>query len=159
MVSKALFTSKTDEWYTPRCVLDLVNEFGTIGLDPCWAEWCIVDSVVKLGPEDDSLNVKWNKYGLVFVNPPYSAIRLWASTIRMQAISGAEIIALVPSRTDTKWFHNMADVAKCVAFWQGRLKFLGAENSAPFPSALFYFGENKERFRAVFSKRAIVYGQ
>ena len=48
---------------------------------------------------------------------------------------GAEVVLLIPARTDTRWWHE--DVIKHeVRFVKGRLKFGDGKNSAPFPSAL-----------------------
>jgi len=48
---------------------------------------------------------------------------------------GATIVLLVPSRTDTAWWHNNC-IKHEVRFIRGRLKFGGSKNSAPFPSAV-----------------------
>lgn len=48
---------------------------------------------------------------------------------------------LIPARTDTKWWHeniNRNPNAQ-VRFIKGRLKFGGAKNPAPFPSAIVIF--------------------
>ena len=47
-------------------------------------------------------------------------------------------VCLVPSRTDTKWFHDFAMKGE-IRFVKGPLKFGGCENSAPFPSAVVVF--------------------
>ena len=49
------------------------------------------------------------------------------------------MVCLVPARTDTKWFAIIWEYARLIIFLQGRLKFVGAESSAPFPSALAIF--------------------
>jgi hypothetical protein len=41
----------------------------------------------------------------------------------------------------------------------GRLKFSGSEDSAPFPSALLYLGARPEVFEAVFSTVGRIYRQ
>ena len=49
---------------------------------------------------------------------------------------------LVPSRTDTTWWHELVmPRASAVRFVRGRLKFLGptVKASAPFPSAVLVF--------------------
>jgi len=49
------------------------------------------------------------------------------------------VVYLVPSRTDTAWFHDLVlpRVAE-IRFCRGRLRFNGA-NTAPFPSMLLVF--------------------
>lgn len=46
---------------------------------------------------------------------------------------------LIPSRTDTKWWHEYVMKAKEIRFIKGRLKFSGHKNSAPFPSCIVIF--------------------
>ena len=49
---------------------------------------------------------------------------------------------LIPSRTDTKWWHDYVMKAKEVHLVRGRLKFGTADNAAPFPSAVAVFHSN-----------------
>ena len=51
------------------------------------------------------------------------------------AKAGATVVCLVPARTDTAWWHEHV-IKHEVRFIKGRLKFGGAKNSAPFPSAV-----------------------
>jgi site-specific DNA-methyltransferase (adenine-specific) len=52
---------------------------------------------------------------------------------------GAEIVVcLVPARTDTRWWHTYVTRGE-VEFLPGRLRFGGAGNGAPFPSAVVVF--------------------
>lgn len=46
---------------------------------------------------------------------------------------------LIPSRTDTKAFHEYIYNKAEIRFVKGRLKFGGAKNSAPFPSMVCIF--------------------
>lgn len=47
----------------------------------------------------------------------------------------AKIVALVPARTDTAWWHDYC-IQYEVRFLRGRLKFGNAKSAAPFPSAV-----------------------
>jgi hypothetical protein len=94
--------------------------------------------------------------GLVYVNPPYgSALADWSQKIAAEANAGLEIVALVPSRTDTDWFHTLWESARTTLLWKGRVTFLGAKYPAPFPSALFYFGKREEVFIKAFADKGI----
>ena len=48
---------------------------------------------------------------------------------------------LIPARTDTRWWHDYIDgnPNASVHFINGRLKFGGAKNPAPFPSAIVIY--------------------
>lgn len=127
-----------DDWQTPECVLERVRRVGPIELDPC------ADANRPLGHanftvEDDGLQRFW-PIGLVYVNPPYSQLRKWLAHCAARGTTGAEIIALVPARTDTRAWHESATTARAVCFWRGRLRFVGALHPAPFPSAVLYWG-------------------
>lgn len=55
-----------------------------------------------------------------------------------QSQAGVTVVCLVPARTCTEWWHEYAMKGE-VEFIRGRLKFGGAKNSAPFPSAVVVF--------------------
>ena len=46
------------------------------------------------------------------------------------------VVGLVPSRTDTAWWHDWVMRADEIRLVKGRLKFGEHKNSAPFPSAV-----------------------
>lgn len=48
---------------------------------------------------------------------------------------------LLPARTDTRWWQEfiVGNPMASVKFIKGRLKFGGAKNPAPFPSAIVVF--------------------
>ena len=72
----------------------------------------------------------------VFCNPPYSQIKEWAAKFIEESKRADCIVALIPARTDTKWFQSIAKSADHIHFIKGRLKFGDGKGSAPFPSAL-----------------------
>ena len=51
----------------------------------------------------------------------------------------ATVVCLIPARTDTAWWHDYVMKANEIRLVRGRLKFGGAKNSAPFPSAVVVF--------------------
>ena len=157
MVNSALLSSARGDWNTPESFLDLVRQIGNIGLDPCSNSESTVDALVSWDKDDDGLAHSWGTVGLVYVNPPYGRqIGAWVSKCAHEAARGVEVLALVPSRTDTKWFQDHASTAAAVCFMRGRLRFVGADNAAPFPSAVLYWGARVSRFRAVFGAVGLV---
>ena len=81
----------------------------------------------------------------VFMNPPYGrTIGAWMAKAWKESQRGALVVCLVPARTDTAWWHDYAANGR-VRFLRGRLKFGGAANSAPFPSAIVVFAHKKAR--------------
>jgi len=94
--------------------------------------------------EDDALTRYWDDDGgAVWLNPPYSRdIDEWVAKARFEAETGGvtAVVVLLPACTDTKWFDVVDDHAAWLPL-RGRLKFKGAEASAPFPSLIAIFGE------------------
>lgn len=73
-------------------------------------------------------------------NPPYGpGVRNWAQQWRTLVLRGARIVALLPARTDTQWFHSFSpDWVQEVRLLKGRIRFEGAPDAAKFPSALVF---------------------
>lgn len=75
----------------------------------------------------------------IFLNPPYSDIETWVNwAIEEHESCQKHIVILVPSRTDTKWFHKLLEHGCELEFIKGRLKFGGSKSGAPFPSVLIH---------------------
>ena len=126
--------SKTDSWSTPTTFKTKLNEeFNFDDFDPC---------PLNDSPDFDGLKCEWANS--TFVNPPYSKLGCtkkngmgWIQKAHLECQKGKKIVVLVPSRTDTKWFHEIVLENKYeVRFIKGRMKFGEAKNSAPFPSIL-----------------------
>jgi phage N-6-adenine-methyltransferase len=138
---------------TPEVVLARVREVGPILLDPCTDERNPVGALRYYAPPDDGLALPWAlETGLVYMNPPYSAAAAWAEkAVLKSAVLDVEIISLVAARPDSRWFYRLVwDSADAVCFWRGRLRFVGAPSSAPFPSAVVYHGPQPWRFESAF---------
>jgi hypothetical protein len=83
------------------------------------------------------LSVKSWRHEIVFMNPPYGdEIASWMAKAHEAAThEESTVVCLVPSRTDTVWWHRFAMTHE-IRFLRGRLKFGDGKNSAPFPSAI-----------------------
>lgn len=143
-----LFTSESEEWYTPPEILAAVyNAFNNdLTTDPCSpVDSSPVKANIHYTKNDDGLKQPWK--GTVFMNPPYGNVIVeWVKKAikEYQEGNATELIILVPARTDTAWFNLLAAYPWCAV--KGRLKFSNTKNSAPFPSAIFYIGENVKTF-------------
>lgn len=156
----ALYTSESEDWHTPRDIIVRVeNTFGgAIDLDPCSnLGKPNVPSVSRFTIDEDGLAQEW--FGRVYMNPPYGdVLGKWIEKLvkefnRERVI---EAVALVPSRTDTRWFRSLRAFPRCFIF--GRLKFSESGNSAPFPSMAVYLGSKTGRFVKAFSPIGDVFG-
>jgi len=125
-----------NDWETPQDFFDKLNEEFCFDLDVC-----ATDQNAKCNQyytvEDDGLKQQW--LGTCWMNPPYGReIKKWMEKAHKESLRGATVVCLVPSRTDTAWWHDHA-VHGDIRFLRGRLKFGGHKNSAPFPSAVVIF--------------------
>lgn len=130
MLNKGLFLSSTSHYSTPvelYRALDFEFHFtddpcplyGNSGLEGAWGE-------------------------RTYVNPPYGReIGKWLKKAVEESRLGKTVVCLIPSRTDTAWWHDYVMQADEIRFIRGRLRFSNARWNAPFPSAIVIF--NKER--------------
>ena len=85
--------------------------------------------------QENGLLQNWAK--LNWMNPPYGKeIGLWIAAASAEALNGKLTVALLPARTDTRWFHRYIYRKHETIFIKGRLKFGDSKNSAPFPSMI-----------------------
>lgn len=145
-----LMSSARGDWQTPDCVLERVRCVAPIGLDPCTAPSNPTRAAGYYTPLSNGLTQPWDGVGndLIYCNPPYGrGIGAWVDKCREAAAAGETVIALLPARTDTRWFPWDADA---LCFWSGRLTFKGAPAPAPFPSVLAFWGSDTVPFKLAF---------
>ena len=137
------FDSTTGEstWITPP---ELQRTLGHFDLDPCAADnmpYSTADRMVT--KSEDGLKVDWAD-SRVWLNPPYGRF-IVPFLERMR-----RGIALLPSRTDCKWFHYLvANRADAIYFLKGRVRFIDKDGrkagSPAFASMLVaYTAEDTE---------------
>ncbi len=133
MLNVSLFSSANEAWATPKEVYLALHKEFSFTFDPC----PLMDPA-KAGMSlfgTDGLSKPWDGER-VYCNPPYGpGIAQWLAKAREPDLS----VYLLPSRTDTKWWHEYAMKADEIRFLRGRLKFGGAINSAPFPSVVLVY--------------------
>ena len=132
-----MFSSKTDQWTTPQDFFDELNLEFHFTLDPC-ADKDNHKCMKYFTKEDDGLQQDWGGE-TVFCNPPYgrNLTGQWVKKASEEINKpGTTVVLLLPSRTDTKWFHDYLYKKDNVElrFVKGRLKFGDGKNSAPFGS-------------------------
>lgn len=123
----------SDHWATPTSLVKrLEAEFGSFNLDPCCRpETAKAETFYT--ETDDGLSQPW--HGRVFLNPPYSKPSPWLSKAIHEVASGAAslVVALLPVRTDTRWFHMLVKNHAELRFIQGRVKWIGWQGT-PIPA-------------------------
>lgn len=139
-----MFSSKTDKWGTPQDLFDRLNSLYKFEVDVC----ALPENAkceVYFTPETNGLDQDWSQYRMCWMNPPYGReISKWIEKAYNEAQKGTTVVALLPVRTDTKWFHNWIYMmyGVTVEFLDKRLKFGGQNNYAPFPSMIVKFEKN-----------------
>jgi phage N-6-adenine-methyltransferase len=148
VIDDALFSHKSDDWRTPGdlfCKLDTL--YGPFTLDGAASDSRLVSR--WLGP-GSSIATDALTYApvneKVFLNPPYSMIKEFMEWIDKNRKSNT-FVCLLPSRTDTKWWHRhvwsrLTDrpyPGVHIKFLEGRVKFSGSKSGAPFPSVIVVF--------------------
>ncbi len=137
MNTDLMFSSASDEWETPLALFaELDNEFR-FNLDVC-ASPTNHKCAAYFSKWDNGLAQDWGSR-VCWMNPPYGRqIVGWMLKAFDASLGGATVVCLVPARTDTAWWHDYA-IRGEVRFLRGRLRFVGAKASAPFPSAIVVF--------------------
>lgn len=141
MLNNALFSSNKEDWETPDDLFVELNKEFMFNIDVA----SNADNH-KCGTyftkERSAFDNKW--FGTVWCNPPYGKeISKWVKACHdYDGIS----VMLLPVRTDTKWFHEYIynNPKAEIRFLKGRLKFKGANSSAPFPSMIVVFNKKGE---------------
>jgi DNA N-6-adenine-methyltransferase (Dam) len=148
-----------NEWYTPAKHIELVRSvLGEIDLDPASHPFAqqTVRAAQFFTQDDDGLARPW--VGRIFCNPPYSKGLITPFVDKLLAeISIGNVhqaILLTHNHSDTRWFQDVLGKASRVCLTAGRLGYYGPNGEVAAPvqgQAFHYFGENVERFEAVFS--------
>lgn len=132
--NKVHFSSLRPDWKTPKNIYNKLNEEFHFNCDPCPGN-PFTENIVLL---EDGLLRSWGTS--TFCNPPYgNAIKKWIKKGYEESLKGKQVVFLIPSRTDTIWWHEYIMKAQEIRFIKGRLKFDDSGNSAPFPSCIAIF--------------------
>jgi len=137
----------TEEWGTPQYLFDALDrEFG-FDLDPC-ATPDNAKCARFFMRDQDGLAQEWS--GVVFMNPPFRYCGAWVKKAYETARRGHTVVCLLPSRTDTDWWHAYALQGE-IRWIRGRLRYEGGRYNAPFPSVIVIFRgrEDCEEFEGV----------
>lgn len=140
-----LYSSKKQDWATPQALFDALHEEFNFGLDAAANNH---NAKCSLFIDTDSLSQDWAalcpESHAVWLNPPYGRkIGPWIEKAYRESLKGCCVVVLVFARTDVKWWGAWAKRAAQIITIEGRIRFEGASSSAPAPSCLLVFDEER----------------
>lgn len=136
-----MMSSKKMDWQTPKEFFDKLNKEFNFTLDPA-TDGANALCAKFFTETQDGLAQSW-KGEVSYVNPPYGrALKNWVKKAYEETRDvGTTVVMLIPSRTDTNYWHDYVMQASEIRFIRGRIKFGGGDTAdpAPFPSAVVVF--------------------
>lgn len=136
--------SKGSDWSTPQELFDELDAEFHFTLDVCASDWNA--KCKKFFTEEiDSLKLYWGRDSVCWMNPPYGKVlNDWMKKAYEESLNGAVVVCLVPSATDTAWWHDYAMKGE-IRFLRGRPRFQTKERTWQqtfSPSVIVVFDKN-----------------
>lgn len=143
-----------DDWETPKGFFDLLDKEFRFTLDPC------ADAFNKkcgnfYSTLMNGLTRNW-QWQTVFVNPPFSNIKEWVRKCYEEGRKERTIVVLIlPSRTDTIYWHKYIMKSYEIRFCKGRVNFLQngklPKHGSTFPLSIVVFKRHKREYPQISS--------
>ena len=131
-------------WPTPQAFFEKLDAEFHFTLDVC-ALPGNATCARYFTPEQDGLRQDWGRE-ICWMNPPYGrgpVIGRWVRKARLSAAAGATVVGLLPSSTDTRWWHQevlpSVPHAAQIRWVEGRLKFGDGPGRARFANVVVIF--------------------
>lgn len=134
-------SSTHHDWATPQELVDTLP--FNFDLDVC-ATLDNAKCSEFISPQMDALHPDRDWPGVCWMNPPFNQVAPFIEKAAAQAINGSLIVALIPARPETYWFHTVWAQASLIVFLGRRVTFSRPHSdctNAPFPNVLAVFGE------------------
>ena len=166
---EAVWSTGKDDWGTPKLLFQKLHDEFNFCVDVCAnKETALLDQWIGPGSKYEDALGEWKSACQLphsvkryyshsyFMNPPYSDVAEFMKRMAIEMASNKSVrgVALVASRTDTKWFHDyVLPSASEIRFIKGRVQFAGAPSSAPFPSMIVVYNTiiSGEKFQEISS--------
>lgn len=154
-MNQALLSSKKMDYCTSQDFFDELDKEFHFVLDAAATEKN-AKCPMYYTPENDGLNNSLGHPigvvdigGAVFCNPPYGReIGKWVKKAYEEAQKGITVVLLIPSRTDTTYFHDYICGKAEIRFIRGRLRFTDEDGKtydpAPFPSMVVIYNNPRK---------------
>ena len=166
----------THDWPTPAYIFDPLNRtYGRFNIDPCGQRehHYATHEIAKLGGACldgstealDALRVPWSmpvegEDRRVFMNPPFSrkggtAAFVQKAVWELQASRVDLVCALLPARTDTKWWQRFVVRSVEWATWDAPVELLACH----FLPGRIHFGNPPSKLAAPFPSAVVVWAK
>lgn len=116
---------KSDEWYTPKYILDALGIYFHLDpCSPCKEHW--IPCLNVFTKDDDGLIHAWK--GVVFMNPPFGGRNGHVPWLR-KFIAHGNGVAIVRAYTSSGWWHEFIPLVETIVFPEGKTKFIRPDGS------------------------------
>ena len=153
------------ESYTPAKYIESARRvMGSIDVDPASNDFAnkTVKATIYYTFKNTGLDKEWE--GNIFLNPPYKQPEMSQFVDKLlteiKVGNTRQAILLTNNNTDTQWFYNAAKIASVLCFTKGRISFYKADGKDTSPTngqAFFYFGNNEDKFKQIFSQIGLIF--
>ena len=137
--------SRGSDWATPQELYNTLNNEFHFTLDVCASDWN-AKHINYFNEEINGLKQSW-KGNVCWMNPPYGKVlNDWMKKAYEESKNGATVVCLVPSATDTAWWHDYAMKGE-IRYLRGRPRFQTKEGTWQqtfSPSVIVIFNNNLE---------------
>lgn len=132
-------------WVTPKSFFEPLQKEFDLRVDAAASHDNAMLPVFFQQGVRDAFEQDWSKLR-VWCNPPYGRSEIYKWVERC-ATGGADVVvALLPARTDTRWFHDFIYKKENaeIRFVKGRIKFSGTTGAGKFPSMVVVFRQPEQ---------------
>jgi len=130
-VDQSWFNAKSVEYNTPDNIYEPLNkEFGfTLDVASTHEN---AKCERHYTAAEDGLKQQWS--GVCWMNPPYGRVmQKWVRKAHAEWKRGCCVVALIPARTNTGWWHDCIQDIATVRFIRGEVAFKGFERGLWMP--------------------------
>lgn len=104
MNTELMFKSQSCHWGTPVSLWQELNREFAFNDDPCPLNGNPQYGLQEVANIEDGLDREWGTS--TWLNPPYGKeISRWLAKACAESRKGKTVVCLIPSRTDTRWWH------------------------------------------------------
>lgn len=149
------------ELYTPRYIWErAIRCMGGIDCDPSSDPGRHIPAAIHFTKKENGLTREW--HGRIWMNPPFPPGEFFDKLEReWQAGHISEAVVLWKAATETEAWRKITRIAVLIAFPHHRIEFLNGTTAggkgSTFSPALFYVGNNPDRFIESFSDIADIW--